>query len=444
MTSDGNYIVSGSADNTIRVWDYKSGDCLRILEGHTGTVRTIHVNSREFYAISVSHDHTIRQWNLATGECLRIIRGHRGAVLSLAVTADGRYAVSGSADTTMRLWDMRNGRCLRTFDLDTSFDNVRLCVAITPDGHKAATQLLRGDMWVWNLRGIEAEMGKWALSRPRGESEVRQATSAVQAEINQVQAALAADQLQLAGLALRRARSQTGFERDPALLKKWHQTGQRYGKRAGILSGHCLHVLNGGGLGLAVSGDGHSLVSMSMDVTIHLWDLATGKCVRSIDELEGEDEYPCEPLVLSPKDHSVLSNCSDYSLRLWDLERGDCIRTFQGHEQDVKVVAMTPDGQYALSGSDDKTLRMWDIPSGRCLHVFEGHEKYVNALRLTPDGQHAISGSGDNSIRLWELATGRCLRVLEDAHSPLLTPDGRYAVLGGAKLRLWELVPERV
>ena len=60
-------------------------------------------------AVSGSDDDTVRVWDLATGQA-RTLEGHGGEVNAVAVTADGRTAVSGSDDSTVRVWDLATGQ----------------------------------------------------------------------------------------------------------------------------------------------------------------------------------------------------------------------------------------------------------------------------------------------------------------------------------------------
>jgi len=61
----------------------------------------------------VSVDKTIRIWNIKTGECIRILKGHSDLVSCLATLSNG-YLASGSYDKTIRIWNSKNGKCLKT------------------------------------------------------------------------------------------------------------------------------------------------------------------------------------------------------------------------------------------------------------------------------------------------------------------------------------------
>lgn len=77
---------------------------------------------------------TLRLWDLDSGQCLRVLEGHTNPVTAVALTPDGRRTVSGSEDRTLRLWDLNSGQCLRVLHTDS----VRT-VALTPDGRLAVS-----------------------------------------------------------------------------------------------------------------------------------------------------------------------------------------------------------------------------------------------------------------------------------------------------------------
>lgn len=66
--------------------------------------------------ITGSQDLTARVWALNTGDCLKILSGHTGGVLCLAVDSQGKILFTGSADNSIRVWDIRRAIQLRVFD----------------------------------------------------------------------------------------------------------------------------------------------------------------------------------------------------------------------------------------------------------------------------------------------------------------------------------------
>ena len=78
-------------------------------------------------------------------------------------------------------------------------------------------------------------------------------------------------------------------------------------------------------------------------------------------------------VAVTPDGRRAVSASDDKTLKVWDLESGRELRTLDGHSADVTGVAVTPDGRRAVSASWDKTLKVWDLESGRELRTLEGH-----------------------------------------------------------------------
>ena len=108
------FIVSGSRDGTLRVWNLATGECLHLLQGHTASVRCLSLGPKEGTIVSGSYDHTCRLWNLLTGECLGVFEGHSSKVY--AVTSTRGEIFSGSLDGTVRVWDAESGECCKVFE----------------------------------------------------------------------------------------------------------------------------------------------------------------------------------------------------------------------------------------------------------------------------------------------------------------------------------------
>ena len=83
-------LASSSDDQTIRMWDVGTGECLRSLEGHTGAVLSIAFNPEGDRLVSGSADQTLKLWDVATGECLQTLQGHSQSIKTVAISRDGK------------------------------------------------------------------------------------------------------------------------------------------------------------------------------------------------------------------------------------------------------------------------------------------------------------------------------------------------------------------
>ena len=107
-------VLLGSA-GPIKLWDIAASAPVALpdLEGHTEAVRCVRAST--CMVLSGSWDKTVRLWDLRTGKCVRTMEGHTGTVYSVDMDGHCRTAVSGSEDNLIRLWDLGSGRCSATF-----------------------------------------------------------------------------------------------------------------------------------------------------------------------------------------------------------------------------------------------------------------------------------------------------------------------------------------
>ncbi len=115
FSPDGKYVVTGSWDNTMKLWDVKTGKLIRTFIGHQFAVFGVDFSPDGKYLISSSKDNTIKLWNVKTGGLLRTFYGHKSWVYSVRFSPDGKYFASGSWDGSVKLWDMRTEKLITTF-----------------------------------------------------------------------------------------------------------------------------------------------------------------------------------------------------------------------------------------------------------------------------------------------------------------------------------------
>ena len=100
-------------------------------------------------------------------------------------------------------------------------------------------------------------------------------------------------------------------------------------------------------------------------------------------------------VAITPESKTAVSASYDETLKVWNLTTGKCIKTLKGHTQGVYKASISPDGKTVISTSDDKTLKVWDLESGRVLQTLKGHSFYVQGVAVTLDGKRAVSASSD-------------------------------------------------
>ena len=432
VTPNGKFVISASADKTLRVWDLASGQQLRILEGHSDTVEDVAVTPDGKKAISASSDKTLRLWDLASGQQLRVLEGHTEGIHSVVITPDGKYAISSSYgstdrtlfsdsfDKTLRQWDLVNGQQLRVFRgifskpnrNSTGFNPGIKGIAITPDGKKAFFALT-GRLMVWDLASGQ---------------KLRSVHSRSNSKIND--------------LAITPDGKYAIYASSDNTLRLWDLSAidqELWIHDVRVFKGHIDQINN-----VAVTPDSKYAISASSDMTLRLWDINSGLPLLTF---EGHSRS-VNGVAITPDGKYAISTSSDMTLRLWNINSGLLLRTFEGHAHSFNgVLAITPDGKYAISCSSNKTLRLWNINSGLPLpmRIFEGHSGSVTSVAITLDGKYAISSSSDMTLRLWNINSDLPLRTFK-GHSDsvtgvAITRDGKYAISSSSDmtLRLWNI-----
>jgi WD40 repeat protein/actin-like ATPase involved in cell morphogenesis len=145
---DGRILVSGSDDKTVKIWENSPGQLLQTLSGHTGAVRCVAISPDGRTLVSGSQDATIMVWDVSTGKLVRTLSGHEGAVWSVAISPDRRTLVSGSQDATIKIWQLSTGQLLQTLSGHTHY--VR-SVAISPDGRTLVSGSQDRTIMVWDV-----------------------------------------------------------------------------------------------------------------------------------------------------------------------------------------------------------------------------------------------------------------------------------------------------
>jgi len=192
---------------------------------------------------------------------------------------------------------------------------------------------------------------------------------------------------------------------------------------------------------VAFSPDGRWLASGSYDTTVKLWDIATGRQLRT---LTGHTDTVWDA-VFTPDGRWLASASLDQTIRLWEVTTGRVIRVL-GDRGAVYAVVFSPDGRWLASGGSDNSVKLWDVTSGKVERILTGHGKFVGAVAFSPDGRWLASGSGDKTVRLWNLGTGHEAHTLENADfvwAVAFSPDGRLLATGGREPKLWEATTGR-
>ena len=193
---------------------------------------------------------------------------------------------------------------------------------------------------------------------------------------------------------------------------------------------------------LAVSADGHEIMSASTDRMIKLWDIDGKRLIRDL----GEQKDMARGALFMPDGKTALTAGDDGEIVLRQLSDGTVLHVFSsGANGGVRQLKVSQDGKLAVSGHDTGSVVVWDLEKGAVSHVMPGHDWSVSSVAISPDGTRALTGSIDGELKLWDIVAGKQLRSWHGhdrgAYGAVFLADGHHAVTGSGDytIKLWDL-----
>ena len=308
-------LITGSYDRTVRVWNMETGVELHCLKGHTRAVKALQFD--EVKLITGSMDSTLKVWDWRGGKCIRTLSGHSDGVVCL--NYDSNVLASGSVDATIKVWNLRNGGAFTLRGHSDWVNSVQLWDSIAMNGDSPSSGQSLSDtpsMASPSTCPLQIDPGKMLFSAS-----------------------------------------------DDGTIRLWDLT-QRTCVRQ--LTGHVGQVQS---LRLLVDEDCEGQTD-SPSTTAQQEIAAVVQSKRSASR----DSIPLDPSssIISPypttdsevkvaekrKKPMLVSGSLDNTIKLWDIETGKTTRTFFGHIEGVWGVAS--DKLRLVSGSHDRTIKVCD------------------------------------------------------------------------------------
>ncbi|MGD1804144.1 NACHT and WD repeat domain-containing protein, partial [Dapis sp. BLCC M126] len=270
---DGTKIVSGSNDNTVRVWDANTGEQIGKPLQHQDKVNSVAFNHDGTKIVSGSFDKTVRVWDANTGEQISKPLQHWDWVWSVAFNHDGTKIVSGSFDNTVRVWDADTGEQIGK---PLQHQDWVLSVAFNHDGTKIVSGSNDNTVRVWDANTGE-QIGKPLQHQDKVNSVAfnHDGTKIVSGSFDNT-------------------------------VRVWDaDTGEQIGKPLQ----HQDWVLS-----VAFNHDGTKIVSGSNDNTVRVWDANTGEQIGK--PLQHQDKV--NSVAFNHDGTKIVSGSFDNTVRVWD------------------------------------------------------------------------------------------------------------------------------
>ena len=399
FSPDGKFLVTGSMDQTARVWDAVTGREFFVLEGHAGFVNAVRVSPDGSRVATGSE--RVRLWDLASGKEAHAMPKLPDWVVDVAFSPDSRRVAAVTHDR-LYLWDAASGASLG----DWSVGVENRCVAFSPTRPLIA---------VGDATGI-------AIFDPAAKKE----TARLVADVRPITAiSFSSD----GGLLISSAGSVRDRVADFGEVTVWDFDAR---KKSTTLTG-----VPRGMTTVRVAPDDKSAVGASEDGTVRVWDLKSfGRA--SLAEFEGHTQA-ITFLALSSDRKKLLSASADGTARLWDVATGKQLQQFAGASGSVLGVAFAPDDRTAFTVGADRSLRSWNIADGKPGKRWE-IEGLVTEIAIAPGSKWLALNVGGMKIRLFDMANGTFGKEIAAAVQQVqLSGDGLgvYGIAYPKRIRRW-------
>lgn len=401
FSPDDTLLASASFDETIRLWNWRANQEIRIVESGLSRALAFSPDGQLLASGGSAKDNAIKIWNVKNGSLVRTLQGHQGGVRSVTFSPDGQYLISSGMDRTVKVWRVADGSHVRTFQGE-AFPTYAMAYLSNPklvafSGDSAGIQL---------VQEANGSLSKVLAQDHHGITELTFSSDGAWLAFTQ------------------------RFTLQGDTITLWNAADDEF---KGVLRGH-----DGLVLAITFSADGEWLASGGTDGVVNLWRRQDQRLVWSIKR----HVSPVLDVVFSPR-ADMLASASATEIKIWRVTDGQEIESFEGSN----FVAFSPDGMLlATGGSNPFLVHVWRIVDKALVRVLSSHRNIVEMGIFSPDGTWLATGSsgGENTIKVWRIADGSLLWSWR-ADQRFLTSlafshDGRILFSGGGEgIGAWKL-----
>ncbi|XP_023228957.1 NACHT domain- and WD repeat-containing protein 1-like [Centruroides sculpturatus] len=372
MTVSGRWLVSGSEDTNVIVWEACSGKMKQRLSHHIAGVLCVTTTNSETLILSGSEVGVVIVARLDTGQLVQRLENHRGVINCIAVNNGDDIFATGSSDCTVCISSLEDFSLLNTIYLTSSIclmdiSNDSTFLLLNCKDNTVHVRSLTTGSDVHCLQGYTGSVTRLCFAKDSCRCGV--GTSDGKCYIYDIHSA--------------------------TLLQ--------------TLIGHSDPIS-----GMQAQENDRFLIS-SAGIKIVVWNFSPRKKDTPIHHLKTKlrkvDSHsePVSCVTVSRDGVFAVTGSKDCQVKVWHLNTGEIHTTLEGHCAAVTCVAFSPNGLFVVSGSEDTTLRVWGLAVGLVISSFKEHQTKVTAVVVSFDSRRILSADVQGYHRFWMADSGEQL-----------------------------------
>ncbi|MEK6234627.1 MAG: hypothetical protein N2C14_07930, partial [Planctomycetales bacterium] len=397
VSGDSKLIASGNDAGAVKFWQSEDGADRGSLSGHQGPIRSLAFHPTSPQIASAGEDGTLRVWNVPQPSLT--LAGHAMPVTSARLAGNGKTAATVSADQTLRLWNTADGKQLWT---TPALGQALRKVAFSPNDAQLATGDASGIVRLHNAKDGTVEFTRGAHADAiTGLAHDPKRTRLVTSGLDGL--------VKLWSLPLVPPRTLAEYPNGATSITFVDEKNLAVATPDGTIHlGGKSFKLDEPATVLVVSPDGKLIAAGTAKGNVKVHVAATGAQAFQLTGHQGS----VNAITFHPREPKIATAAADGSIGVWEIPKespeaplDEPLLIWAAHAGGVASIAFTPDGSSLVSGGRDFAVRHWKTADGKPIRAMN-HAAPVSAITVANNGQHVISGSEDKTVRVWNLSNG--------------------------------------
>jgi len=371
-------------------------------------------------------------YEAASKQELRRLPGDGQTLTAFAVSADGHWVATGGDDARIRVWDVERGRQIRTFRglsgaVEALWFDPRL---------RFVASLVKGTIFqYWRVGLLCGNADK--LRAPRllclvdSSEELGERQARLDATVAAARKAGSRGDVAKIVAAYRDARQIDGWETVRSTFENLLERRARRVRLDDAAQTLRLDAHEGPLSALATSWNGSFAVSAGKDRAIRLWGRPVDAADSNADspsawknllELDGHVDW-IRALALSPNDRYLASGGWDQVVYLWDLATGRRLRSLPERVKGVSQLEFAPDGRTLATATEFGAVTLWDAATNEAVFRVQVGSGTARSFRFSRDGRYFATACDDGAVRIWTGRRETPLREIADFPASIAAVD---------------------